>query len=381
MADNPYIEDPVCEFEDLEELFEEQAAEQVELLREAVDFHDYRYYVKNDPVISDRLYDCLFRRLEELEEAFPALRSPNSPTQRVGAEPMDKLERTEHVRPMLSLNAEFEPEDVSGFDRFVRERLGQVDGGEFSYVCEPKFDGLSIEVIYENGELIRAATRGNGEVGELVTPNVRTIPSVPLRLRGDHPDFLAVRGEVLMPKSRFQELNKQRLEGGEDAFANPRNAAAGTVRLLDPSQVAERPLDVYFYEILETSGEPFATEVDALETFPDWGLKVDEHSRLCESFEEVEQFYDELCELRDELDYEIDGMVIKVNEIGLRDELGVRSRSPRWALAWKFAPKKEVTELVDIVVQVGRTGKLTPVALLDPVEVGGVTVSRATLHN
>ncbi|WP_222615446.1 NAD-dependent DNA ligase LigA [Persicimonas caeni] len=378
-ADNPFVRDPQLDFDDVDTLSDDQAREQVERLREALDFHDYRYYVQNDPVIADRAYDQLFRRLEALEEAFPELQSPNSPTRRVGAEPLDSLERVEHVAPMLSLNAEFEADNVAGFDKFIRDNL---DGGEFTYVCEPKFDGLSVEILYENGELTRASTRGNGEEGELVTDNVRTIHAVPLRLQGDdYPDFLAVRGEVLMPKSGFQELNKRRIERGDDPFANPRNAAAGTVRLLDPSQVAQRPLDIFFYDVMDASAPVAETECRVLDRFPRWGLKIDEHSRRCETLEEVEAFYASLEEVRDELDYEIDGMVIKVNEFAHRERLGVRSRSPRWALAWKFTPKKEITTLEQIVVQVGRTGKLTPVALLDPVDVGGVTVSRATLHN
>lgn len=378
-ADNPFVRNPDVDFDDADSLSADRAREQVEQLREAIDFHDYRYYVKSDPVIADRTYDLLFRRLETLEATFPELQSANSPTRRVGAEPLDSLVRVEHVEPMLSLNAEFEADNVAGFDKFIRDNL---DGGSFSYVCEPKFDGLSVELLYEGGELSRAATRGNGEEGELVTDNVRTIHSVPLRLQGDdYPDFLAVRGEVLMPKSGFQELNKRRIERGDDPFANPRNAAAGTVRLLDPSQVAARPLDVFFYDVMASSESVAETECAVLERFPSWGLKIDEHSRRCESLEEVEQFYARLEEVRDELDYEIDGMVIKVNEFEHRQRLGVRSRSPRWALAWKFTPKKEITTLAEIVVQVGRTGKLTPVALLDPVDVGGVTVSRATLHN
>lgn len=375
--DNPFVHDPDRDFDDVDNLSEDEAKEQVAKLREAIDFHDYRYYVKSDPVISDRAYDELFSRLEDLEEAFPDLQSPNSPTKRVGAQPVSELERVEHVRPLLSLNAEFDAEGVVSFDKFVHDELD----ADFTYVCEPKFDGLSVEVIYEGGELSRAATRGNGEEGELITENVRTIHSVPLKLRGDHPDYLAVRGEVIMPKSGFQELNRQRVEDGDDPFANPRNAAAGSVRLLDSSQVAKRPLDVFFYEILESSGDSVQSECEALATFPEWGLKVDEHSRQCDDLDAVEAFYEQLGDLRDDLDFEIDGVVIKINEFSCREPLGVRSRSPRWALAWKFAPKKEVTTLEDIVVQVGRTGKLTPVALLDPVDVGGVTVSRATLHN
>ncbi len=375
---NPFVEQPNCDFVDVDEISGEQAAEQARLLREAIDFHDYRYYVQNDPVISDRAYDQLFKRLEALEEAFPALQSPNSPTRRVGAAPVSELQRVEHVRPMLSLNAEFEEAGVANFDKFVRDNL---DAQIFSYVCEPKFDGLSVEVIFEAGELVRASTRGNGEQGELITDNVRTIHSVPLRLRGDFPEYLAVRGEVIMPLSGFQQLNRRRVEAGEDTFANPRNAAAGAARLLDSSEVARRPLDVFFYEIIDSSPIDIADEFEALDAFSRWGLKVDEHSRRCEDLDAVERFYTELEAARDDLNFEIDGMVIKVNEFAARDQLGMRARSPRWALAWKFTPKKEITTLEDIVVQVGRTGKLTPVALLDPVDVGGVTVSRATLHN
>lgn len=378
-AENPFFRQPNLEFDEPDRLSLAQAKEQIELLREAIDFHDYRYYLKSDPVISDRAYDLLFRRLGALEEAFQDLQSPNSPTRRVGADPLDSLERVDHVEPMLSLDAEFESDKVAKFDKFIGDTLA---GADFSYVCEPKFDGLSVELIYEGGELSRAATRGNGEEGELVTDNVRTIGAVPLRLQGnDHPEFLAVRGEVLMPKSGFQALNKARIERGDEPFANPRNAAAGTVRLLDSAQVAKRPLDIFFYDLMASSEPVAQTECQLLERFPTWGLKVDEHSRRCDSLEEVQQFYASLEELRDELDYEIDGMVIKVNEFAHRSGLGVRSRSPRWALAWKFTPKKEITTLENIVVQVGRTGKLTPVALLAPVDVGGVTVSRATLHN
>ncbi|MGM0556957.1 MAG: NAD-dependent DNA ligase LigA [Myxococcota bacterium] len=378
--DNPYKRDPELDFEDVDELSEDDAREQVEQLREALEHHDYCYYVKASPVISDRAYDELFRRLQALEDAFPELQSADSPTQRVGAEPMDSLERVEHVTTMLSLDAAFEEEEIASFDDFIRRNL---NGDQVCYVCEPKFDGMSIEIIYEDGVFSRAATRGNGRQGEDVTENVRTIRSVPLHLRdgADVPSTLAIRGEIYMPISGFQEMNKRRIERGDDPFANPRNAAAGAVRLLDPQIVAERPLEAYFYDILAIEGVSFDSHWEALQTFPKWGLRTDEHTARTETLEDVHAFRQKLGDQRDDLDYEIDGVVIKVDDFGQREELGVRSRSPRWAIAWKYEPQKEVTTLQDIAVQVGRTGKLTPVAMLKPVEVAGVTVSRATLHN
>lgn len=377
---NPYKKSPETDFDDVDELSEEEAAEQVELLREAIDFHDYRYYVKSDPVISDGAYDELFARLEDLEDAFPDLQSPNSPTRRVGGEPVDELPDVEHVAPMLSLQAAMEEDSVVDFDETVRNEL---DGADVAYVVEPKFDGLSVEVVYEDGQFQRAVTRGDGEVGDDITENARTVRSLPLRLQadGEVPDSLAVRGEIYMTKSGFRQLNKERIERGEDAFANPRNAAAGTIRQLDPSIVAERPLAIFFYEVLAISGREIESYWEVRQTFPEWGLRVDEYGERCEDVEAVRAFHEKLEDRRDELDYEIDGIVIKVDRFDQREELGTRTRNPKWAIAWKFAPKKEVTTLEDIVVQVGRTGKLTPVALLSPVDVGGVTVSRATLHN
>ncbi len=381
MADeNPYMNDPDLDFDDVDALDEHEAREQVERLREALEHHDYCYYVEASPVISDKAYDTLFRRLQDLEEAFPGLQSEDSPTQRVGAEPLDSLERVEHVTTMLSLDAAFEDEEIASFDDFVRRNLG---GDDVCYVCEPKFDGMSIEIVYEDGKFTRAATRGNGREGEDVTENVRTIRSVPLTLRdeADVPSMLAIRGEIYMPISGFQEMNKKRIESGEDAFANPRNAAAGAVRLLDPQIVADRPLEAYFYDILAIEGASFDSHWEALQTFPKWGLRTDEHTTRAETLDDVRTFRNNLGDQRDGLDYEIDGVVIKIDDFAQREALGVRSRSPRWAIAWKYEPQKEVTTLQDIAVQVGRTGKLTPVAMLKPVEVAGVTVSRATLHN
>ena len=377
---NPYLRDPELDFDDPESLTDIEAREQIEQLREAIASHDHRYYVDNDPVISDRTYDRLFRRLRALEEAFPAFQSETSPTQRVGAEPLDELEEVEHTAPMLSLEAALEREEIFDFEDFLERNA---EGEDFTYYVEPKFDGLSVEVVYRDGEFAYAATRGDGRVGEDISENVKTIPSVPMRLRDDRewPEQLAVRGEIYMPRSGFQELNKRRLESGEDTFANPRNAAAGTVRQLDPGVVADRPLDVFFYDVLTVEGESFESQETVRDALEAWGLKTDAHTIYCDTIEEVVQFRDGLGDIRASLDYEIDGVVIKVNEFDVREILGTRSRSPRWAMAWKFPPKKEVTTLQDIIVQVGRTGRMTPVAMLDPVEVDGVTVARASLHN
>ncbi len=378
---NPYMRDPELEFAAPENLSEDEAGEQVEQLREAIEFHDRKYYVENSPVISDRAYDQLFQRLKDLEAAFPDLRSEMSPTQRVGAEPVDELEEIKHTAPMLSLDDAFGREDVENFDDFLRRNI---DGySNFSYYVEPKFDGLSAEIVYRGGELAYAATRGNGRVGEDITENVKTIHTVPLRLNpeADLPEMVAVRGEIFMPRSGFQELNKRRIERGDDAFANPRNAAAGTVRQLDPRIVARRPLDIFFYDVLSVEGASFETQTEVRDTLPKWGLKTDRHTIQCQTVDEIEEMWEGIVAEREELDYEIDGIVIKANEFELREALGTRSRSPRWAIAWKFPAQKEVTRLQDIAVQVGRTGKLTPVALLDPVDVAGVTVSRASLHN
>jgi DNA ligase (NAD+) len=378
---NPYMRDPELEFDAPENLSDEEAGEQVEQLREAIDSHDRRYYVENSPIISDRAYDKLFQRLKDLEAAFPAWRSEMSPTQRVGAEPVDELEEIEHTAPMLSLDDAFDREDVEDFDDFLRRNI---DGySDFSYYVEPKFDGLSAEIVYRDGELAYAATRGNGRVGEDITENVKTIHTVPLRLNpeADLPEMVAVRGEIFMPRSGFQELNKRRIERGDDAFANPRNAAAGTVRQLDPRVVARRPLDIFFYDILSVEGASFETQTEVRDMLPNWGLKTDRHTIHCQTIDEIEEMWEGIAAEREDLDYEIDGTVIKANEFNVREALGTRSRSPRWAIAWKFPAQKEVTRLQDIAVQVGRTGKLTPVALLDPVDVAGVTVSRASLHN
>ncbi|MDZ7701089.1 MAG: NAD-dependent DNA ligase LigA [Halobacteriales archaeon] len=374
VADNPYVRDPPTQFADVEALPPEVAEKQAADLREAIRYHDHRYYIEGDPAIADRAYDALFERLQALEAAFD-LETADSPTQRVGAEPLDELGEVEHVEVMLSLDSSAEADDVRAFDERVRRAAGEV-----AYVCEPKFDGLSVEVVYEDGRYVRAATRGDGEVGEDVTENVRTIRSVPLRLRGDYPDRLAVRGEVYMPRDAFQAFNRERVEAGDDPFANPRNAAAGTLRQLDPSVTAERPLEVTFFDVLEAD-HAFGTVSEQHATLPDWGLRTPENAERVDDIEAAIDYRDGLLEARDELDYEIDGVVIKVDDIETAAAMGATSRAYRWAYAYKFPPRAEETTIRDITVQVGRTGRLTPVALLDPVDVGGVTVSRASLHN
>ena len=372
--DNPFLRDPPTEFEPVEGLDRAAAEEQAERLRDALRHHDHRYYVENDPAIADGAYDALFARLQALEEAFD-LAAEDSPTRRVGAEPLEELGEVEHVEPMLSLDSSAEADDVRAFDDRIRRAVGDV-----AYVCEPKYDGLSVEVVYEDGRYDRAATRGDGAVGEDVTENVRTIRSVPLKLRGDYPATLAVRGEVYMPRDAFQAFNRERVEAGDDAFANPRNAAAGTLRQLDPTVTAGRPLECTFFDVLEAEYR-FETVWEQHERLPEWGLRVPDNAERVDDIEAAIGYRDGLLDARDELDYEVDGVVIKVDDVDLVEELGATSRAYRWAYAYKFPPRAEETTVRDITVQVGRTGRVTPVALLDPVEVGGVTVSRASLHN
>jgi len=349
-------------------------------LREEILLHDHLYYVDNNPSISDEAYDRLRRELEGIEGEFPDLRTPDSPTQRVGTPPRSELPAVFHLRPMLSLESVSNPDEAREFDRRTKRGL---ERESVRYTAEPKFDGLSVELVYEKGVLERASTRGDGSRGEGITPNARTIGPVPLRLRGDEvPSLAAVRGEALMPLPDFHRLNKWMIERGQQPFANPRNAAAGSLRQLDPGITAQRPLTLFAYEIVVVEGTRLPeTHSGELETLARWGFKVDTHWRSCRDIEEAVAFHSELREKRDTLSFEIDGIVIQVDEKGARERLGARTRSPRWALALKFPPRREVTTVEEIIVQVGRTGKLTPVALLKPVDVSGVTVSRATLHN
>ena len=349
-------------------------------LRDEIRRHDYLYYVKDRPEISDSQYDHLFRELVELEQAHPELVSPDSPSQRVGAPPLAELVKVPHEQPMLSLDSIVDQSEVQAFDQRMKREL---ETPSIEYSAEPKFDGLSVELMYDHGVFTRGATRGDGTTGEDVTVNLRTIRSLPLQLHAQSglPDYLVVRGEVYMRLDDFQALNRRVTERGEDAFANPRNAASGSLRQLNSTITANRPLVVTCYEIMAISAPVPTTHWDELETLAEWGFPVPTDRRLCASIDEVLAFHREMESIRDQLPYEIDGVVVKVNRRDWQSSLGMKSRSPRWAIAYKFTPRKEITVVQDIVVSVGRTGTLTPVALLKPVEVGGVTISRATLHN
>lgn len=373
-SDNPFVRHPSTEFAPIDDLSEEEAMAEVQALREAIRFHDYRYHIEHDPVIADRTYDALFERLVMLEEAFD-LEDPSSPTQRVAPEPISAFETVEHVRPMLSLDASAEADDVYEFDRRVRQEVGDA-----TYVLEPKFDGVAIELVYAEGALDRAVTRGDGYEGDDVTANVRTIPTVPVELFGDPPSLLALRGEIYMPKDGFQVYNEERIQTGQDPFANPRNAAAGTLRQLDPSVVAQRPLDCFVFDVLDAD-EPWETRWEEHHAIQSFGLPVSDRVSHTEDIAEAIEYRDELLDERDDLEYEVDGIVIKVNERDLREALGQTARASRGAFAYKFPARTEETAITSIIVQVGRTGRVTPLALLEPVDVGGVTVSRASLHN
>ncbi|MEN3183372.1 MAG: NAD-dependent DNA ligase LigA [Atribacterota bacterium] len=358
----------------------EQARLEIERLREIIRYHDYRYYVLNSPEISDEEYDALMRKLQELEALFPDLVTPDSPTQRVGGKPQEGFATFVHARPMLSLNNAFTEEEIRDFDRRVKRMLGTE---EVEYVVELKIDGLAVNLRYENGIFVRGATRGDGTTGEDVTANLRTIRSIPLRLRGGRvPAVVEVQGEVFMHRSDFERLNEERSQRGEPLFANTRNAAAGSLRQLDPNVTASRRLDIFVYGafFIESAFYP-ETHWELLEILKELGFKVNPHARLAKSIDEVIAIHEEWEERRRTLDYDIDGLVVKVNNLTFQEILGATSKSPRWAIAYKFEPTRAVTRVVDIEVNVGRTGTLTPVAVLEPVEVGGVVVRRATLHN
>lgn len=364
------------------------ARDRIEALRKEIRRHDDLYYVKDRPEISDLAYDRLFRELTDLEAVHPELITPDSPTQRVGAPPLDELTKAPHERPMLSLDSITDREEVLAFDKRVRRELAkeldrEMEAETIHYTVEPKYDGLSVELVYEGGRFVRGATRGDGRVGEDVTINLRTLRSLPLTLNADQasPDHLVVRGEVYMRLDDFQTLNRRMTERGDETFANPRNAAAGSLRQLDSRITAGRPLVLTCYEIMAKSGEWPPSHWEELEALASWGLPVPTQRRRCDSIHKVLVFHADIEAERDTLPFEIDGVVVKVDRRDWQAALGEKSRSPRWALAFKFAPRKEITVVQDIVVSVGRTGTLTPLALLKPVEVGGVTISRATLHN
>ncbi|MFO7802161.1 MAG: NAD-dependent DNA ligase LigA [Desulfovermiculus sp.] len=362
---------------------QEQAREAVSKLRKALRYHAYRYYVLDDPLIADSEYDRMLQSLEGLEQKFPELASPTSPTQQVGGKPRQAMGLVRHPVPMLSLRAVYSLQEARDFDLTCRRELG-VD--HLSYVVEPKYDGLAVELIYEQGGLVFASTRGDGSTGEDILANVKTIREIPLQLlaldNAPVPERLVLRGEIYMRKDEFNALNAMRSQKGESLFANPRNAAAGSVRQLDPKITAQRPLHVFVYEVAECRGREFAEQWEMLQTLPDWGLKTNVRwQEKCADIEKALAFFQHLSDIRDELAYEIDGMVIKINDRKAQQSLGFRQRDPRWALALKFPARQATTTILDISVQVGRTGALTPVADLEPVSIGGVEVQRASLHN
>ncbi|MFW6351082.1 MAG: NAD-dependent DNA ligase LigA [Bacteroidota bacterium] len=380
MSKNSYKKTPFPEWTNVEDLSSKEASKEVERLREAIEYHNQKYYIDNDPAISDKAYDKLFGRLEKIEKKFPKLQSEISPTRKIGAQPVDSLNKKKHQALMLSLNSSDKKEEIDNFLKYVKDKTGEKSP---DYMLEPKFDGVSIEIVYKKGAFDYAATRGDGEIGEDISNNIKTVRTVPLKLMTDEdlPETLAVQGEIFISREGFQALNKERIEKDEKPFANARNAVAGLVRQLDSAHVAGKPLDIFFYEVLGSGNMAFENQEKMLLQLERWGFKTNDLNTLATSKSDILDFFEKIDKTRSDLPYEIDGMVIKINKRNLHDKLGHRDRSPRWAFAVKFEPQRKITRLVDIIVQVGRTGILTPVALLDPVEVGGVTVSRATLHN
>ncbi len=354
-----------------------------EKLREAINHHNYRYYVLDDPETSDAEYDQLMRRLEALEREYPELATPDSPTQRVGAAPSDKFRVVVHRKMMMSLGNAMNADEMREFDKRIK-RLLKSDA-DIEYVAEVKLDGLGIELVYEDGLLTVGSTRGDGINGEDVTPNIRTIRSVPLKLvkpaHGKIPHLLEVRGEAVLTLKAFEKLNRAREEAGEPVFANPRNAAAGSLRQLNPKVTASRPLDVFLYSPGAIDGITFKSQWEFLQGIKSLGLRVNPLSRVCQGVEAVLEYWNEITEKRHSLDYDADGVVAKVNSFGLQEQLGEVSRSPRWAIAYKFKAQQAETVVERIEVQVGRIGSLTPVAKLRPVQLAGVTISNASLHN
>jgi DNA ligase (NAD+) len=357
------------------------AARMKELSRE-LERHNRLYYEMDAPEITDAEYDALFKELQDLEASFAELALPDSPTKRVGGRPLAKFSQVRHSTPMLSLENAFEQGDLTDFDDRLKRFLGLAGDTHISFVCEPKMDGVAVELVYEHGLLSIGSTRGDGVVGEDVTQNLKTIKDIPLRLNTDKaPALLTVRGEVYLPLAPFRKLNEEREEAGEAPFANPRNAAAGSLRQLDSKITAKRPLSIFCYAPGELAGVAFSSQSDFLGTIPAWGIPVNPLTKVVSGIDGVFAYYQEMMEKRDHLPYEIDGVVVKVDEFSLQRDLGEKSRTPRWAIAWKFPPRQATTVVEDIVPQVGRTGVITPVAHLRPVEVSGVRVARATLHN
>ncbi len=358
------------------------AAQEIAELRQEIGRHNHRYHVLDDPLISDAEYDRLFRRLLDLEKAHPELATPDSPTQKVGAAPLERFATVQHSLPMLSLNNAMAPEELEEFEERIRRFLKISDNIE--YAVEPKIDGLAVELVYVDGKFTLGSTRGDGINGENITVNLKTIRSIPLSLRADGhalPRRLEIRGEVFLPLHAFQKMNREREEEGQPVFANPRNAAAGSLKQLDSTITAKRPLDIFCHGTGIIEGISFATHWEFREGIQQWGLKPVPLGRICRSLSEIFQYRDEIETRRDELPYEIDGLVVKVNDIALQQRLGQIARSPRWAIAYKFKPRQATTRILDIQANVGRTGTLTPVASLETVPIGGVMVKSASLHN
>lgn len=349
----------------------------ITLLRKDLSQHNYQYYVMAEPTISDYEFDQLLEELQRLEKEHPEFYDPDSPTLKVGGAVNKNFEYFTHQYPMLSLGNTYSEEELRDFDQRIIKQLGHTN---YEYVCELKFDGLSISLHYENGELIRAVTRGDGTKGDVVTDNVRTIKALHTRLQGTYPNSFEVRGEIFMHRQAFDRLNKQREEEGEPLYANPRNVASGTLKLQDSADVAKRPLDIYLYQLIEKT-ETIKTHADSLNAMQSWGLKISEHTKTCSNIEAVFNFINYWDKERKNLSYDIDGVVIKINDYHQREELGFTAKSPRWAIAFKFKTEAACTQLLSITYQVGRTGSITPVANLQPVLLLGTTVKRASLHN
>lgn len=370
----------IIKFNSINSLNEKEAKKEMKALEDAINYHDELYYKKNKPKISDNTYDQLFERLENLEKKFPQLKSKNSPTKKIGKEPKTTFKKIKHTKPLLSLQATAKKEDIKDFLKFVKKNTTNTN-----YILEPKFDGFSIEIIYKNGVFAYGATRGDGFIGEDISRNIKTIKTIPKKLANDSINFLSIRGEVFINKKDFQMLNKKRIQNNKKEFSNPRNAAVGLMRQLNSKNVENIPFKAIFYEIIKIKNQKIKNQNEALQYLKKLNFNVSSKNKIIKSYEKIIEkiirYYNNFEKIRDDLNYEIDGIVIKVDEYKEREKLGRRERNPRWAIAWKFPPKKEITTLKDIVVQVGRTGILTPIALLNPVNVGGVTISKATLHN
>jgi len=359
----------------------EDARARLTELQDLLNHHNHQYHVLDDPQIADQEYDQLFKELLDLEEAYPALAMPDSPSQRIGGTPLPQFNPAPHRLPMLSLENGFQDSDLDKFQERLQRFLNSL--APITYMAEPKLDGLAVEIIYQQGVMVLGATRGDGKTGEDITANLRTIPSIPLRLK-DHdqaPDLLEVRGEVFMPFADFKKLNSQQLAAGDAAFANPRNAAAGALRQLDSKITAKRSMEFCCYGVADPAALSCSSQAEVLNRLQKFGFKVNSHIECCQDMAQVKKHYNHLLEIRSTLSYDIDGMVVKVNELELQRRLGAKARSPRWAIAQKFPAIQSITRLEDVEFQVGRTGAVTPVAILQPVNIGGAVVQRASLHN